>query len=186
MHRTQFNHEHVDLLPLVIWSRVFWPPVTRVKLTQLTQSTETEQKLLDLQSLSPSLFNLWLLITSFEIIIMWIFDRCASQDIWGFKELKQGGAIRAAMPWWVDKNIDTDRVWSSIAVFIAACTKHVHGRDIKLSRNQTSVSEQYTPMGPGIIRSGRRLTLLTETLRNIAYRTVWESMGFHQSKYCPL
>ena len=106
---------------------------------------------------------------------MWKFDRCASQDIWGFKELKQGGAVREAIPWWVDKNIDTARVWSSIAVFIAACKKHVHGRDIKLSQNQTSVSEQYTPLRPGIIRSGKGWTLLTETLRNIAYAylTVW-------------
>ena len=29
MHRTLFDHAHFDLLPLVIWSRMFWPSVTR-------------------------------------------------------------------------------------------------------------------------------------------------------------
>ena len=27
MHRTQFDHARFDLLPLIIWSRVFWPSV---------------------------------------------------------------------------------------------------------------------------------------------------------------
>ena len=29
MHRTQFDHARFDILLLVIWSRVFWPSVTR-------------------------------------------------------------------------------------------------------------------------------------------------------------
>ena len=29
IHRTQFDHERLNLLPLVIWSLVFWPSVTR-------------------------------------------------------------------------------------------------------------------------------------------------------------
>ena len=53
MYLTQFDHAPFYPLPLVIWSRVFWP---------LTQSTALEQKRLDLRSLSSALRNLWLII----------------------------------------------------------------------------------------------------------------------------
>ena len=53
MYLTQFDHVRFYPLPLVIWSRVFWP---------LTQSTALEQKRLDLRSLSSALRNLWLII----------------------------------------------------------------------------------------------------------------------------
>ena len=59
MHRTQFDRARFDLRPLVIWSRVFWPSVTR---NLHKASTAMEQKRLDLWSLSPALPNLWLLL----------------------------------------------------------------------------------------------------------------------------
>ena len=49
MHRTQFDHARLYLLPLVIWSRVFWPYAT----LKLTQSTAMEQKRFDLRSCRP-------------------------------------------------------------------------------------------------------------------------------------
>ena len=63
MYRMQFDHEHLDLLPLVIWSRVL--TIYRVK---LRQRTAMEQKRIDLQSLSPTLPNLWLLLPIIIII----------------------------------------------------------------------------------------------------------------------
>ena len=56
MHRTQFGHTHLDLLPLVIWSCMVWT-ICHMK---LRQSAALEQKRLDLRSLSPALPNLWL------------------------------------------------------------------------------------------------------------------------------
>ena len=56
MHRTQFGHAHLDLLPLVIWSCMVWT-ICHMK---LRQSAALEQKRLDLRSLSPALPNLWL------------------------------------------------------------------------------------------------------------------------------
>ena len=53
MHITQFDHARLDLLSLVIWSRVFWPLHVKLK-----QSTALEQKRFDLRSLSPALRNL--------------------------------------------------------------------------------------------------------------------------------
>ena len=56
MHRTQFGHTHLDLLPLVIWSCMGWT-ICHMK---LRQSAALEQKRLDLRSLLPALPNLWL------------------------------------------------------------------------------------------------------------------------------
>ena len=56
MHRTQFGHAHLDLLPLVIWSCMVWT-ICHMK---LRQSAALEQKCLDFRSLSPALPNLWL------------------------------------------------------------------------------------------------------------------------------
>ena len=39
-----------------------------------------------------------------------------------------------------------------------------HERDIRLSRTQTSAVSENTPIRSGIIRSGTKLRLLTETL----------------------
>ena len=58
MHRTLFDHAHFDLLPLVIWSRMFWPSVTRNLRKTLTA--------FDLRSLSPALRNLWLLLVIYR------------------------------------------------------------------------------------------------------------------------
>ena len=58
---TQFDIARFNLLSLVIWSRVFWPSV---------KSTALEQKRFDLQSLSPALRNLWLLLVI--IITIWL------------------------------------------------------------------------------------------------------------------
>ena len=50
MHRTLFDHAHFDLLPLVIWSRMFWPSVTRNLRKALTAF---EQKRLTLDHCYP-------------------------------------------------------------------------------------------------------------------------------------
>ena len=57
---TQFDHTHLDLPSLAIWSCV----VLTVCHVKLTQSTIMEQEHFDLSSLSPTLHNLWL-FTSF-------------------------------------------------------------------------------------------------------------------------
>ena len=73
MHMKQFDHARLDLLLLVIWSRVFLT-VCHVK---RTQSTAFAQKRFDLRSLSPSLRNLWLLLVLikqqnlFPLILLW-------------------------------------------------------------------------------------------------------------------
>ena len=50
IHRTQFDHVCFDHLPLVIWSHVFWPSVTRNLLKTLTA---LEQKRLTLDHCRP-------------------------------------------------------------------------------------------------------------------------------------
>ena len=50
LHRTQFDHARFDLLPFVIWSRVFWPFVTRNLRKGLTA---LEQKRLTLDRCRP-------------------------------------------------------------------------------------------------------------------------------------
>ena len=61
MHRTQFDHSWLDLLSLVIWSgRVFWPTIT----WNLRKAKRRSKSVInfDLQSLSPALCNLLLLL----------------------------------------------------------------------------------------------------------------------------
>ena len=66
MHGMQFDHACLDLLSLIIWSRVFWPFV----MWNLRKAHWTlEQKCFDLWSLSPTLHNLWLLLVIFIIHI---------------------------------------------------------------------------------------------------------------------
>ena len=64
MHKTQFDHARFDLLPLVTWSRVSWPSVTRnLRKAQRWNNGKTHS---DFRSLSPVLvlLNLWLLVAS--------------------------------------------------------------------------------------------------------------------------
>ena len=49
MYRTQFEQECLDLLPLAIWSRVFWPSAT----LKLKQRTALEQKRLTFNLCDP-------------------------------------------------------------------------------------------------------------------------------------
>ena len=65
MHRTQFDHAHLDLLSVVTWSRVFWSSVTW-NLLKAQHWSSLKQKRVDLQSLMlpPALRNLWLLLVS--------------------------------------------------------------------------------------------------------------------------
>ena len=57
MHRIQFDHARFDLLPLVIWSRVFWPSVT-----WNLRKAQGWSKAFGPSILSPALPKLWLLL----------------------------------------------------------------------------------------------------------------------------
>ena len=55
MHITHFGCTHFDLWPLVIWSCMFWPSV-------MWNLCKAQCWSKNLRSLSPALFNLWLLL----------------------------------------------------------------------------------------------------------------------------
>ena len=67
MHRTHFDHARLDLLLLVIWSRVFWPTVTRT--WNLRKAQRWSNSVLTFRSLLPALRNLWLVLVSQGLIV---------------------------------------------------------------------------------------------------------------------
>ena len=80
MHRTQFDHVRLDLLSLVIWSRLFWPSVTWN--LRKAQRWSLEQKRFEVRSLSPPLRNLWLLIVLF--IYLFFNETCCVFHVHNF------------------------------------------------------------------------------------------------------
>ena len=91
MHRTQFDHLHLDLLSLVIWSCMLWPS-DHMKHAQ--QQHALELKPFGLWSLSPALRNVWLLLVTYYfsclqtviLLLKWVIFFFADEE--GFDEIR--------------------------------------------------------------------------------------------------
>ena len=137
-----FDRAHLDLLWLVIWSRVFWPSVT----WNLHKRTALEQKRFDL-SLSPTLRNLRLLLVIY-ICVDFIQGACTES----LDSQVQGATNHPPHPWslWLVSSASSVMTMSH-RIDLAGLTRRKYSLTLHcfLTWNSNQSDKVSTPFPPG-------------------------------------